>query len=921
MAKVGRWNRSLAGGAAGIMLLVMSGIGNAMTENDLRRYWENEYQDYEKRIENYPSAIPSEQMYDPQARILESDATPCDVILRRTEALLEHSKTIEGAPSLATRESELSALRERARSGCGKDLFYEVAALRRSIALANPLLDFEEILFVKRTARKGHMCDSRFGFHWGDGEGIFLLKNPFDSNDEVFENIIENSTVENGRFQGQTLAGGGFMGPDLSFDGQEIVFAWVQPGTNETSFTKERTFHIFKVNVDGTGLTQLTDGPWNEFDPCWLPNGRIAFISERRGGFGRCHGKRVVPTYTLYSMKPDGEDIICLSYHETNEWTPSVDNDGMIVYTRWDYVDRDSDIAHHLWTCYPDGRDPRAPHGNYPYPWSTIGPNWKMGIEPGTEPLWSLTSQYENYDDIPGELRCRGDKDPACILDGRAERPWGEWNIRAIPNSRKYVATAGAHHSDGGWFGTFVIIDPSIPDDNVMSQLKRVTEDGFPESEKIHSAGMASAWPLSEDFFLHSGNKKIALLDRFGNDIVLGRMKYAFDPIPLKSRPRPPIIPKKTNQGEDGDPDGPRATISVVDIYNSDMEWPENTDIKWMRIIQVIPQSVVPSSTRLVRMPLGVVPVEEDGSVYCEAPVGCEIYFQALDEYGMAVQSMRSGTYVHTGEHLSCAGCHEDKWDATPPPSGTPIALSREPSKIVTESPQGAVPFNRFLLVDPVVENTCKPCHDRHDRNGPDLDEFKFSTTGNGAILGTAKGGSRTIPGVFGARITKVGQALRKKIHQDSVPAEDLRRIALWLDCNSMDFGVYTDEGREKQKNGEIVWPLLDVDPENPLSLDSGPDPVNARIAEQIGFSAVSPDLVVGRIDIRKGSIQFVSSNSGRHQFMLYGMDGRLIQSEAKTTVAQSVANFGLEGIVPGIYLLRVRGPSGILSRRVSLLH
>ena len=59
-----------------------------------------------------------------------------------------------------------------------------------------------------------------------------------------------------------------------------------------------RCYHLFRVNRDGSGLTQLTDGTWNDFDPCWLPNGRIAFISERRGGYLRCG--RVCPTYTVY---------------------------------------------------------------------------------------------------------------------------------------------------------------------------------------------------------------------------------------------------------------------------------------------------------------------------------------------------------------------------------------------------------------------------------------------------------------------------------------------------------------------------------------------------------------------------------------------------------------------------------------------
>ncbi len=118
------------------------------------------------------------------------------------------------------------------------------------------------------------------------------------------------------------------------------------------------------MKADGSELTALTDGSHNDFDPCVLPSGRIVFLSDRVGGNARC-GDRYDPTYSLHAMMPDGSDIISLSYHDTNEWHPSVDNNGMLVYSRWDYVDRDSDIAHHIWHCFPDGRDPRRYHGNY----------------------------------------------------------------------------------------------------------------------------------------------------------------------------------------------------------------------------------------------------------------------------------------------------------------------------------------------------------------------------------------------------------------------------------------------------------------------------------------------------------------------------------------------------------------------------
>ena len=200
------------------------------------------------------------------------------------------------------------------------------------------------------------------------------------------------------------------------------------------------SYHIFKIAADGTNLVQLTDGPWDDFDPCFLPGGRVALISERRGGYLRCG--RCCPTYTLFSMEADGSDLLCLSYHETHEWQPSVDNNGMIVYTRWDYVDRDSDIAHHLWTCYPDGRDPRAWHGNYPR--------------------------------------------------RRESRPWIEQNIRAIPGSQKYVATAAAHH--GHAFGSLVLVDPRVPDDGAMSQLTRLTPEVAVSRVGRQAGGVHGLW-------------------------------------------------------------------------------------------------------------------------------------------------------------------------------------------------------------------------------------------------------------------------------------------------------------------------------------------------------------------------------------------------------------------------------------------
>lgn len=316
---------------------------------------------------------------------------------------------------------------------------------------------------------------------------------------------MANSAVEQGRLKGRYLEGGAFLSPEVSFDGRTVLFAWTEATGKDLEWSRTASYHLFRCNADGTRLVQLTDGPWNDFDPCFLPNGRVAFISERRGGYLRCG--RHCPTYTLFGMAADGSDVICLSHHETHEWQPSITADGLIIYTRWDYVDRDTNVAHHPWTCRPDGGNPRAIHGNYP----------KL----------------------------------------RESRPWMEMDIRAIPGSHKLVATAAAHH--GHAFGSLVVIDPQVEDDGAQSQLARLTpEVPFPEAEKhlqpIEQCMVyGTAWPLSEEDYLcvygaDAKNRGLYWIDRFGNKELLYRDPSisCLSPMPLAPRPAPPVVPDAT---------------------------------------------------------------------------------------------------------------------------------------------------------------------------------------------------------------------------------------------------------------------------------------------------------------------------------------------------------------------------------------
>ncbi|HUT10760.1 MAG TPA: discoidin domain-containing protein [Thermoguttaceae bacterium] len=763
------------------------------------------------------------QVYRTEAMILDSDRDPLDVVLRRTAALLADIGAMAAAPDLAASEKELRQLQAAGEKTAPEDtearfaLFEEACAVRRKIAFSNPLLSFDRILFIKRHRPSfNHMCDQYYGINSQPGGGLYILYDPF-GDDPRAEDVLAESVVQRGRLEGAKLDSGSFVSPDLSYDARRVAFAYVEcQGDRAHRFHTDPSrghwdegwsYHVFSVNIDGSGLEQLTDGTWNDFDPCWLPNGRLAFITERRGGYLRCG--RVCPTYTLFDMESDGSDIRCLSFHETNEWHPSVTHDGRIIYTRWDYIDRHGCTAHLPWITTLDGRDSRAVHGNF----------------------------------AP-----------------RGLRPDMELDIRAIPGVHKYVATAAPHH--GQAFGSIVLFDPHVEDDDAMAPVKRVTpEIAFPESQG-GSQVYGTPWPLSENYFLcvydasmtpgvgfqgraySRGNYGIYLVDAFGNKELVYRDPAIAcqSPIPLRPQPVPTLIPTTIQDLANKDPElgrpAPEAekslegTIAVVNCYDSLKPWPEGTRIAALRVWQVLPMSVPsggPPHETGVRLPsagdsvvpcryvLGTVPVEKDGSAHFKVPAHKEIFFQALDEDGLAIQSMRSATYLQAGERLVCQGCHERRHRAPPIPAEVPVALRRGPS-LLKPDVDGSNPFSYPRLVQPVLDQHCVKCHAEHPDKPINLarepiqrnwyasyanlvPQYAFNSYGDG---------HRTTPGRFGARASKLYEILQKGHYDVKLSEEELHRITLWLDSASMFYGVYEREGGVAQLRGEVAQPTLE---------------------------------------------------------------------------------------------------------------
>jgi hypothetical protein len=225
---------------------------------------------------------------------------------------------------------------------------------------------------------------------------------------------------------------------------------------------------------------------------------------------------------------------------------------------------------------------------------------------------------------------------------------------------------------------------------------------------------------------------------------------------------------------------------------------------------------------------VGAVPLDETGSVAFEAPAGVPLQFQALDENGMAVMTMRTFTHLQPGEQASCVGCHEPRTSSpviqpSPAPGGV---LKLEPP--VGPQYPGGVSFAK--TVQPVLDRYCIGCHGLKETAGKinllgtiDATEKNFANTFQQLLPSTAYA-SLTQDG----RLVKIAQYQREtwysrpkdyfahggtlakmllEGHENvDLDAESRQRIIDWLDLNAPFYGTYSwnkDEWRRPDPSGE----------------------------------------------------------------------------------------------------------------------
>ncbi len=572
---------------------------------------------------------------------------------------------LEGDPVLAYADTDPAI----------KEIYFSVRRVKRNILFQNPLLDFTQILFIDQPLPQGpesrHEAIHRMGIMAVPG-GRLLVLDGLHPGGQLHQLAPEKP--------------GSFWRPDLSFDAKKVLFCYKPHG--------EKSFHLYEINFDGTGLRQLTDSDYDDIDPIYLPDGHIIFTTTRGNSYVRCGP--FIYSYILARCDADGSNIYLISYNGEPDFVPALLNDGRIIYSRWEYTDKPLWRLQKLWVTNQDGT--------------------------GTAHFWGNQSVWPDHLSEP----------------------------RPIPGSRRVMFSGVGHHD--WWSGSIGIIDPDKGRDWPHGLTKVTADLRWPEvsipPEDPHEAadyhasgrftGYKTAYPLSDEDFLVSARGfedkfRLYLMDVHGNrDLIYEGTYNIWHAIPVRPRPVPRRQPdrvawpgtgrnRKPVEGGvffsadvyQGVPDLPRGMVKYLRVFQLDYK----TYSTWNKTYRNSGPPVSIVQEEGVKRILSEVPVEADGSVSFKAPAGRTLYFQLLDAQRRALQTMRSFTGLMPGEKRGCVGCHE--LHSTAPPQQIGVALKR-PAAELSPPPWGTESIGYERFAQPVLDRSCVSCH---RGNGPSTAE------------------------------------------------------------------------------------------------------------------------------------------------------------------------------------------------------
>ena len=599
---------------------------------------------------------------------------------------------------------------------------------------------------------------------------------------------------------------GGIRDPHLHHDGRTILFSYRPGGTEH--------YHLHEISIDGTGLRKLTDGPFDDIEPVYLPDGDIVFVSSRCKRWVNCWLTQVA---TLHRCDPRGGNIRSISLNIEHDNTPWILPDGRILYTRWEYVDRSQVHYHHLWSVNPDGTAPMTWFGNL----------------------------------HPGEV----------MIDAKP-----------VPDSPRIVCIFSPGHGQKEHAGQVALVDPSSgPDESKAAVM--LTKSGNYRDPWAFSDSLILAARGDSLVLLENGVEQSVL--RLGEEERKAGFQ-CHEPRPVETRPREAILADRTgnapatgtmylmdaSMGRNmaGVPKDGIRRLMILESLPKPVNFTGGME----------PLSY--GGTFTLERVLGSVPVEADGSAHFQVPAGRSLFFVALDADDRAVKRMQSFTGVQPGERLGCIGCHEHR-NTAPPHAGTspPLAMRRPPSSI--EPYAGAPDVLDFPRdIQPILDRHCVECHQPSKADGgviltgdrgPMYSHSYVTLTIHQQLAdGRNAPKSNYPPYALGSGSSSFLRKLEGGHYDVKADAIELLKARLWIDSGAPYPGAYAALGtgmiggyemNEQVIENDAPWPetrnaAAAIERRCSSCHDARKQPLPKSLSDEIGFSFWMPDLKDHRI-------------------------------------------------------------------------
>ncbi|MEZ5064484.1 MAG: hypothetical protein R3B81_07085 [bacterium] len=510
----------------------------------------------------------------------------------------------------------------------------------------------EAIVFVKTTG------EETLNRSWASGN-LFLLT-PI-SPDAVPTNLTN-------------FTGASVSDPCVSFDGKKVLFSMRPQGASNRN--------IWEINVDGSGLRQVTSGGGHDFDPLYMPDGSIIFTSSRDGEMDEYNHS---PAEHLYRANLDGTGVERLSFNQSDDFDPAILPNGRVVYTRWDHFGTFNRFP--LFATNPDGTGTFHHYGPH-------NRNFFHATPTGDGRLIAIES-----------TRINEDAGPIALLKtemGPADPPTSDLS------SHWDVLTAQVNNDGAPWaYGAFKYPHPLGDNRFVASYtLPAATEEDVDYGLYTFSLRQTGSGTPEDPATLEIVDLTFLYNDPASNE---------YDAQLVAERPIPPVI-ESTVDGRAG-----VGTFLAQDVFNRGQDGQEipvrgQQPVDRIALIAARPTRPGEANTFSANMfekraLVGFANVESDGSFKIDVPADTPLSFAILDEFDRGIVTKRTHIFVRPGETFTCTGCHEDRT------FGAPHATNPDPIAASLPAQDMNIPSDQWEIINyrddiaPIVQAKCAPCH------------------------------------------------------------------------------------------------------------------------------------------------------------------------------------------------------------------